>query len=151
MRKNSAFIGILFGLFMILIHFLPWTTTESKTGNAFTKGMDLVLTIPIYISLSASSIYMIVFLFILFIPGNKNKRTGLIASLFSIIAAASAIVNIFLLPDDFGTVIIGTGYSFGFGELLYAGIGLYLLAFAGIAGAIVGLRKNSNEESVSPQ
>ena len=82
----------------------------------------------------------------------KNINISKISSaVLSILIAASAIVNILTMPDNFGTVIIGEGYSFGFGEIVSGGFGLYLLAVAAIFGIIISLicSKNAIADSVN--
>jgi hypothetical protein len=151
MKKNASIIGIIIGIAMLILHFFPWATTETKIGTAFSEGMYLVLTIPNYVTVILATLYFIIFLLIQ-IKKIKNINISKISSaVLSILIAASAIVNILTMPDNFGTVIIGEGYSFGFGEIVSGGFGLYLLAVAAIFGIIISLicSKNAIADSVN--
>ena len=151
MKKNVSILGIIIGLAMLILHFFPWATTETKIGTAFSEGMYLLLTIPNYVTVVLASLYFIFFLLIqikIFKNINMIKTSS---ALLSILIVACVIVNIITFPDNFGTVIMGEGYSFGFGEKVSVGFGLYLLAIAAIFGISISFiySKNAIADSVN--
>jgi len=138
MRKNISILGIIIGMAMLIFHFLPWAATATKTGSAFSEGMNMLLTIPNYVSVTLALLFFIYFLLIQAKIFTNAKVIKALTILLSILIAACAIVNIATLPNNFGTMIVGEGYSFGFGEKTSIAFGVYLLAAAALLGIAIG-------------
>jgi hypothetical protein len=151
MKKNASIIGLVLGVIMIILHFSPLATTESQTGTAFTEGMSFILTIPSFITILLAILYLVVFLFFLLKQIKNISMFKILGAILSLIIAIAVIIDLLTIPDGYGTMIVGGDYSFGFGEKVSAGFGLYLLFIAAVFGSIISFiyKKEEPEKSIS--
>jgi hypothetical protein len=75
----------------------------------------------------------------------------ILGAILSLIIAIAVIIDLLTIPDGYGTMIVGGDYSFGFGEKVSAGFGLYLLFIAAVFGSIISFiyKKEEPEKSIS--
>jgi uncharacterized protein YebE (UPF0316 family) len=151
MKKNASIIGLVLGVIMIVLHFSPWATTETQMGTAFSEGMSLILTIPNFVTIILAILYLMIFLLFLLTQIKNINPYKILGAIFSLMIAIVVSVNIFTAPDNYGRIIIGEAYSFGFGEKVKIGFGLYLLLIAALFGSIISFlyTKKEPKQSIS--
>ena len=138
MKKNIAQFGIILGFLMIILHFFPWATTDTKSGFAFSEGMWLLLTIPSIVTAIIAVIYFILFILLKQKKIVKIKLLKIFGIILSLSIIISVILNLMSISDiGFGKLIVGVSYSFGFGEEVSAGFGLYFLLIAAVLGSVI--------------
>ena len=151
MKKNASIIGLVLGVIMIVFHFVPWAKTETQSGSAFAEGMSFILTIPSFVTIILAILYFIIFLFFLLRQIKNINMFKILGTVFSLIIAIAVIIDLFTIPDGYGFMIIGGDYSFGFGEKVSAGFGLYLLFIAAVFSSIISFiyPKEEPKQSIS--